>query len=452
MTFGSDIHQKRRQRVLDALGDGLLLLPTAPEQLRNGDVHYPFRAGSDFHYLSGFHEPEAVLVAWRTGRGRHRAELFVRPRDRAREIWDGRRVGVAAAARRYGVDAAHAVTDLWRELARLLAPHGRLFFRLDADPAFDRRLFGVLAGNATRQRRANAPAHPTITDPGPAIAANRLVKSAAEVAVLARAAAVTAQGHLAAMRAARPGRAEYEVQAEVEAAFRRGGAMREGYSSIVASGPNACVLHYHENDRTLRTGDLLLLDAGAEVDMYTADVTRTFPVSGRFSPAQRRVYGLVLKAQKAAIAAVRPGANWNAPHKAAVRVLTRGLVELRLLPRRPLARLLQKEAYKPFYMHGTSHWLGLDVHDAGPYQDAEGKPLRLRPGMVLTVEPGLYFGARERGVPAEYRGIGVRIEDDILVTASGRRVLTAAAPKEIAEVEAACQGEARRHAGGRRRR
>lgn len=438
MTFGNDIYRARRQRVLDALGDGLLLLPTAREQVRNGDVHHLFRASSDFHYLTGFHEPDAVLAAWRTGRGKHRAVLFVRPRDKEREIWDGRRVGVARAKKQYGVDAAHAVTELWDQLPALLAAHPRLFYRLDADPMFDRRLLSVAARNAAAARRAGAPAHPTLQDPGPAIAAQRLIKSVAEVEVLERAAAITASGHVAAMRGARPGRAEYEVQADVEAAFRGGGAVREGYPSIVASGPNACILHYHENDRRMRAGDLLLLDAGAEIDLYTADITRTFPVSGKFSPAQRRIYALVLEAQKSAIAAVRPGAAWNAPHTAAVRSLTRGLVDLGLLPRRPLAKLIAKAAYKRFYMHGTSHWLGIDVHDVGPYQDASGKPIRLRAGMVLTVEPGLYFGPRDRTVPKEYRGIGVRIEDDVLVTPRGRRVLTAGTPKEIAEVEALC--------------
>ncbi|MEZ5963965.1 MAG: aminopeptidase P N-terminal domain-containing protein [Planctomycetota bacterium] len=449
MTSAQDLHRQRRQRVLDALGDGLLLVATAPEQVRNGDVHYPFRAGSDFHYLTGFHEPEAVLAAWRTGRGKHRAELFVRPRDKEREIWDGRRVGVAAAPKRLGVDAAHASDVLWQKLPELLLPHARLFHRLDTDPRFDRRLFAAFAGNAARQRRANAPAHPIVQDPYPTIAFERLIKGAPEIGALQRAADVTAAGHVAAMRAAAPGLTEFQVQAEVEATFRRGGAPREGYSSIVASGANACILHYHENDRTLRAGDLLLLDAGAEVDMYTADITRTFPVSGRFTPAQRAVYAVVLRAQKAAIAAVKPGAPWSAPHKTAVRVLTRGLVGLGLLPHRPVARLIESEAYKRFYMHGTSHWLGLDVHDAGPYQEADGKPIRLRPGMVLTVEPGLYCDPRDRKVPKEYRGIGVRIEDDVLVTPRGPRVLTAAAPKEIAAVEAACAGAT---AGGGRAR
>jgi Xaa-Pro aminopeptidase len=355
-------------------------------------------------------------------------------------VWDGKRVGVERAVAKLGVDEAHPIGTLHDKLPELLEGHARLFHRLEADPAFDRRLLATLARAAAKHRRANAPAHPVIQDPYPAIAELRLRKDDAELRCLQRAAEVTAQGHLAAMRAAAPGRTEYEVQADVEAAFRRAGAAREGYPSIVASGPNACILHYHENDRVLRAGELLLLDAGAEVDMYTADVTRTFPVSGRFSEAQRRIYALVLAAQRAAIAAVKPGAPWTAPHRAALRVLTRGLVGLRLLPHRPLAELVRKAAYKRYYMHGTSHWLGLDVHDAGAYQDAAGKPLRLLPGMVLTVEPGLYFGPRDRQVPAPYRGIGVRIEDDVVVTRSGHRVLTAGVPKDITAIEAACAG------------
>ncbi len=434
------IHRERRQRLLDALGDGFLLLPTATHTYRNGDVHHPFRAGSDFHYLTGFPEPDAVLVAWRTKPRQHRAILFVLPRDPERETWDGKRAGVTGAVRRFGADAAHPIADLHKELPKLLAPHARLFHRLGADPAFDQRLLQTLAKHAAAGRRANAPAHPILQDPIPALAEQRLRKSEAEVALLRRAGDVTAAGHRMAMQVARPGMSERDVQAAVEAEFRRGGAPREGYSSIVASGPNACILHYHENDRTMRAGDLLLLDAGAEVGMYTADITRTFPVSGQFTTAQRRIYALVLKAQKAAIAAVRPGAAWNAPHKVAVRVLTKGLLDLGLLRARSVAAAVEKNLFRRFYMHGTSHWLGLDVHDVGAYQDAQGKPLPLQAGMVLTIEPGLYFAPRDRKVPAEYRGIGVRIEDDVLVTRSGRDVLTAAAPKEIGEIEALCSG------------
>ncbi|MBL9078485.1 MAG: aminopeptidase P N-terminal domain-containing protein [Planctomycetes bacterium] len=431
------MHAARRQRLLDRLGSGLLILPTAAETLRNGDVHHEYRPGSDFHYLTGFPEPEAVLAAWRTTKGRHHSVLFVRPRDPEREIWDGRRFGVDGARRRFGVDETFPIGELWQQLARLLPAHGRCFHRLGADAAFDRRLFDVFAADARRRRRQAPPAHPVLEDPLPALAALRLVKDAAELAALQAAADATVAGHVAAMRAARPGLREYEVQAELEAAFRRHGSPRNGYASIVASGPNACILHYHDNDRRLRAGELLLIDAGAEMGGSTADVTRTFPVSGRFTPAQAAVYRVVLRAQAAGIAACRVGAAWDAAHRACVRALTRGLVELGVL-RGDVARLVRDQRFRPWYMHGSSHWLGRDVHDVGAYEVPGHGAQPLRPGMVLTVEPGLYFAPKDRRVPAALRGIGVRIEDDVLVARGAPRVLTAAAPKSIADVEAAC--------------
>ncbi len=279
------------------------------------------------------------------------------------------------------------------------------------------------------------PAHPVLEDPGPAIAALRQVKEPAEIEVLRHAANVSAEAHVAAMRAARAGMREYQVQEVLEGVFRTHGSRRNGYDSIVASGANACILHYTENDRALRNGEFVLLDAGAEFDMYTADITRTWPVSGQFGDAQRAVYEVVLRAQKAAIRTVRAGRAWDAAHEAAKRWLTRGLVELGVL-RGDVARLVKKEAFKPWFMHGTSHWLGMDVHDVGRYEDADGKPVKLAPGMVLTVEPGLYFDTRDRSVPKELRGLGVRIEDDVLVTRNGCDVLTAACPKEVRELEA----------------
>lgn len=433
------LHAARRQRLLDRLGDGLLILPTANETTRNGDVLHEYRPGSDFHYLTGFPEPEAVLVAYRSAKGRHYSALFVRPRDRDREIWDGRRFGVAGAKRRFGVDDAFEIGALWQQLARLVPAQRRVFHRLGADAAFDRRLFDLFAADARRRRRQAPPAHPAIEDPTPALAMARLVKDAAEIEAMRAAAAVTVAGHLAAMRSARPGCFEYEVQAELEAEFRRRGSPRNGYPSIVASGPNACILHYHDNDRRMRAGDLLLIDAGAEVRGSTGDVTRTFPVSGRFTPAQAAVYRVVLRAQKAGIAACRAGRPWDAAHRACVRSLTRGLVELGVL-RGDAAKLVRELRYRPWYMHGTSHWLGRDVHDVGAYEGQDGKPEPLPVGAVLTVEPGLYFGRHDRSVPRELRGIGVRIEDDVLVTRGAPEVLTAAAPKELAAVERAVAG------------
>ena len=427
------VYQQRRQRLLDGLGDGLLVLPTAPEQIRNGDVHQPFRAGSDFHYLTGFAEPEAMLVAWRVGKGRHRAVLFVRPRDKEREIWDGRRAGVAGAKKRCGVDEARPIAQVFPDLPDLLAGHARVFCTLGVDGEFDRRLFAAFARHAAQHRRTHPPAHPILQDPLPAIAAQRLRKDAHEIDALARAGEVTSAGHAAAMRFARPGCSEREVQAEVEATFRRLGSPREGYSSIVASGANACILHYVGNSQPLRDGELLLIDAGCEVDSYAADITRTFPVSGKFSPAQRDVYELVLAAQRAAIAQIAPGQPWDAPHEAAVRVLAQGMLDLKLLTG-SLDGVIESGAYRRFYMHRTGHWLGLDVHDAGEYK-VGGQWRPLVPGMTLTVEPGCYIRAAE-DVPRGLWDIGIRIEDNALVTADGCEILTEAAPKSIVEIEA----------------
>ncbi len=434
------MYGSRRQQLLNKLGDGLLFLPTAPQTLRNGDVHHEFRPGSDLHYLTGFPEPEAILLAWRTGRDRHKSVLFVMPRNKEREIWDGPRHGVRGAVSRFRIDEAHDISEVWELLPKLLEGHDRLFYTLGDDDERDQRLMQELRKIAFERRRQNPPAHPTMEDPRPVVGAMRVIKDAEEIRLMEEAARISVAGHLRAMRVAKPGMSEYQVQAELEAEFRSQGSPRNGYPSIVASGPNACILHYVKNDRRMRRGDLLLLDAGAEHEQYTADITRTYPVDGTFTPPQRAIYKAVLTAQKAGIRTVKPGAAWDAPHKACLRSLTKSLMELRLLRGRDLGKLLKKGGCRKWFMHGTSHWLGMDVHDVGPYQDAAGKPERLRPGMVLTVEPGLYFARLDKKVPKEYRGIGVRIEDDVLVTRGGHRVLTAAVPKEVSEVEQACQG------------
>lgn len=431
------MHARRRQKLLGKLGDGLLILPTAPHTLRNGDVHHSFRSGSDLHYLTGFDEPNAVMLAWRTGRDSHRCVLFVPPRDKTREIWDGPRAGVQGAVRKFGADEAFGIEQLWAKLPGLLESHQAVFHTLMVDREFDDRLLDAFQKVALRGRRRNAPAHPRIEDPRPRIAEMRQLKDADEIAALQEAARISAVGHRSAMAAAAPGMMEYEVQAILEAEFRSGGSTRNGYDSIVASGPNACVLHYTKNDRRLRKGELLLIDAGAEVGQYTADITRTFPVSGAFSEPQKAIYKAVLAAEKAGIRSVKPGARWDAPHKTCIRVLTRELVKIGLLRGR-LPKLIKDGACRKWFMHGTSHWLGMDVHDVGTYEDADGKPTRFRPGMVLTVEPGLYFAKDDRSVPKEFRGIGVRIEDDVLVTRGGNRVLTEAIAKEVKDVEAVC--------------
>lgn len=429
-----ELHRSRRQRLLNALGDGALLLPTAPVQSRNGDVSYEHRPGSDFHFLTGFPEPDAVLFARRRDRRSHHTVLFVRERDREREVWDGPRHGTRGAVRTFGVDEARPIESLWRELPGLLPPDGALFHTLGRDGDFDARLLEAYRRHAQQNRRRLLAAHPSVRDPGPELARQRLQKDEAELAALRRAAELTANGHVAAMRGVRPGMHEFEAQALLEAAFRAGGSPRNGYPSIVASGPNACVLHYHENSRRMRRGDLLLIDAGAEVLGVTADVTRTWPVDGTFSEAQAAVYRIVLKAQAAGIRACRPGARWDAAHRACVRTLTAGLIELGVL-RGSVQKLVREGAYRGWYMHGTSHWLGRDVHDVGGYVDEHGGQVELPVGSVLTVEPGLYFGPRDRVVPKELRGIGVRIEDDVLVTRSGPSVLTDAVPKTIADIE-----------------
>jgi Xaa-Pro aminopeptidase len=433
-----EVFRERRQRLLDRLGDGLLVLPTAKLRIRNGDVFHSFRPDSDFYYLTGLEEPEAVLAAHRLDRAKHHAILFVRPRDPEREVWDGPRLGPAGARRRLGVEEARPLSELYTRLEALLREGTRLFYRLGQDEAMDRSLATVFERIAIQKHRGNPAAHPPIEDPRPAIAEARLVKDRYEIAVLEKAAAIAAAGHRRAMAAARPGMMEYELQAELEGEFRRRGSKRNGYESIVASGKNACILHYVSNSRRMRRGDLVLVDAGAEADYYTADITRSFPVSGKFTEPQAELYGIVLKAQKAAIRTVAPGRVWNSPHRAAVRVLVDGLLRLRILKGSRKAHI-KKETFRRWFMHGTSHWLGMDVHDAGGYLDRDGKPRRLRPGMVLTIEPGLYFGPRDRRVPKKYRGLGIRIEDDVLVTRTGSRVLTTAAPKEIREIEALCQ-------------
>jgi Xaa-Pro aminopeptidase len=437
MRKGSDIYRRRRQRVLNRLGSGLLILPTSPLTYRNGDVFHEFRPDSDFYYLTGFDEPEAVLVASRASSRTHRSVLFVRERDPEREIWDGERAGPTRARNIAATDSAHPIAELYTAIEKELSACSTLFYTLGRDRERDWALGRIFERLSIQNHRGNPSAHPTLTDPKPTIAVERLVKDAEELAAIARAADVTARGHETAMRFARPGLMEYEVQAELEASFRRSGSRRNGYESIVASGPNACTLHYTKNDRRLRSGDLLLIDAGAELGLYTADVTRTFPVSGRFTEEQKAVYRVVLRAQKVAIRAVKAGRPWDAPHRAAVRVVVDGLRELGLL-RTSRQRAIEKKTYRRWFMHGTSHWLGMDVHDAGGYE-VDGKPRALEPGMVLTIEPGLYFGPRDRTVPKRYRGIGVRIEDDVVVTGNGARVLTESVPKEIRDVEAACQ-------------
>jgi Xaa-Pro aminopeptidase len=399
-----------------------------------------YRAHSDLYYLTGFREPGAVAVLTPHDAD-HRFTLFVRPRDAAREQWEGRRAGVEGARERYGADAAYPIGELGERLRALVEPADRIVYALGGHREMDRRVTELVAGfrlSGSRARTGRGPL--TVEDPTLHLEEMRLVKEPGELARLRTAAEISALGHLAAMSATAPGLHEWEVEAVLEATFRLHGATGPGYPSIVASAENATILHYVENDRRMNDGELLLIDAGAEWAMYSGDITRTFPVSGRFSAEQRAVYDIVLAAEEAGIAAARPGAPVSALHAEVVRVLAAGLVELGVLVGPP-ERVVEEELYKPFYMHQTTHWLGLDVHDVGLYA-RNGEPTTLVEGMVLTVEPGLYFLPDDQRVPERFRGIGVRIEDDVEITAEGHALLTRDVPVAPDEVEACVRGSA----------
>jgi len=424
------MYSGRRRRLAEAMAAGVAVIPTAPERVRNRDTHFPYRFDSHFFYLSGFPEPDAALVI--VAGSTPKSLLFCRERNEEREIWDGYRYGPETARERFGFDEAHPIGKLDEALARLLEDQPALFTPLGADAHWDARAMNWL--NTVRARaRAGVAAPDRVHDVRGLIDDMRLLKDAHELSVMRRAARIAAGAHRRAMQATRPGRNEYEIEAELLYEFRRSGAQFPAYWPIVAGGPNACVLHYVFNNAPLRGGDLLLIDAGCELDGYASDVTRSFPVNGRFSAAQRDAYEVVLAAQLAAIGKVHTGNAWNEPHDAAVRVLAQGMLDLKLLSG-TLDEVLEKEAYKRFYMHRTGHWLGLDVHDAGDYKRS-GKWRSLAPGMVLTVEPGLYVRPAD-DVPKPLHNIGIRIEDDVLVTEGGCEVITAEAPKRIDDIEA----------------
>ncbi len=428
------VYAERRARLAARIKRGIAIIPTAPERARNRDSHYPYRYDSYFYYLTGFIEPEAVLVV--IAGDQPKSVLFCRDKDVEREIWDGFRYGPQQAREVFGFDESHPVGELDARMPDLLANQPQLCCHLGSDEPWDARVLGWL--NAVRAQVRNGVAAPAaISDVRTVLDDMRLVKDAHELDVMRRAAQISTSAHKRAMRAAAPGRAEYEIEAELLHEFRHGGAQAPAYTSIVAGGANACVLHYVQNDARLNSGELLLIDAGCELDGYASDITRTFPVNGKFSAAQRDIYQLVLAAQAAAIAEVVPGASWNAPHDAAVRVLAQGLIEFGLC-KGSVDKVIESGDYRQFYMHRTGHWLGLDVHDAGDYK-RDGAWRKLEPGMALTVEPGCYIrpGA---GVPAHFANIGIRIEDDVAVTAKGNEVLTLAAPKTVADIEAWMRG------------
>ncbi|CAG4884133.1 proline aminopeptidase P II [Georgfuchsia toluolica] len=425
--------KSRRAKLIEKMGSGIAIIPTAMEKYRNSDASYPYRADSYFHYLTAFPEPEAVLVLI-AGRGKNGPQqiLFCRDKDMEREIWDGFRHGPEAAKDVFGFDAAFSIKTLDEQLPQLIADQPALHFSLGHDSAWDARITAAL--NAVRaQTRTGKRPPAAIHDVYIALDEMRLIKDAHEIALMKQAAAISCTAHRRAMQFAAPGKYEYEIEAELLHEFRRHGSQYPAYSSIVAAGANACVLHYVGNNHRVGAGDLILIDAGCELDGYASDITRTFPANGRFSPAQRDIYELVLMAQTAAIAATKPGARFIDPHEAALKVLTQGLLDLKLLSG-TLGEALEKESYKRFYMHRTSHWLGLDVHDVGEYKESE-KWRTLVPGMVLTMEPGCYIRPAA-DVPEAFWNIGIRIEDDALVTAEGCEIITTAAPKTIADIEA----------------
>jgi Xaa-Pro aminopeptidase len=425
---------ERRAEVLRRIGTGTMVLRSNPQQTRSHDTEFPFRQDSDFAYLTGFLEPDSVAVLT-SAHPDHRFVLFVRPRDLEKETWNGRRAGVEGALRDHGPDATFAIEELDAKLPGYLEGAPTVHFTPGLDHDFNTRMEGWLAGmRRTRARNGKGPA--SRTEHGGVVHEMRLFKSAEELVLLRKACAISADAHNAALAAARPGMMEYEIEALVNYAFRIRGARAPGYNSIVAGGENATILHYTENDMALKDGTLLLIDAGGEYEGYTADITRTFPVGRSFTTDQRAVYDIVLEAQLAAIAQVRPGVRFDDVHHAALLVIVRGLVRLGVLTGEP-EELIAQKGYQPFYMHRTSHWLGLDVHDAGLYVDAAGKSRPLEPGMVLTVEPGLYFGDGILEYDPRWRGIGVRIEDDILVTATGHENLSEGAIKDPAAIERA---------------
>ncbi len=424
------LHADRRKRLARNLKEGLVLLATAPEATRNADSHYDYRWDSHFYYLTGFREPEAVLAIVLGKKTRH--ILFCRDKNLEREIWDGFRFGPQVAADVFHFDEAYPIGELETRIPDLMANQDVIHTPIGASSDWDQSITRWLNGVRGKVRTGvTAPAE--VRDLRTAVSQMRLVKDKAEIDIMARAGKISSDAHARAMRFARPGMYEYQVEAELLHEFVKNGARQPAYGSIVAAGGNACVLHYRENSAKLKAGELMLIDAGCELESYAADITRTFPIGGRFSGPQKDIYELVLESQLACIKAVKPGAPFGKYHEVANKVLAQGLIDLKLC-KGSLSGVLEKETYKQYYMHRAGHWLGLDVHDAGEYKRG-GKWVSLQPGMVVTVEPGLYIRPADN-VPKHFWDIGVRIEDDILVTATGNTNLAASCPKSVKDVEA----------------
>lgn len=437
MLTAADFCQRRQALAQLMVANSVALFPANPEQVRSRDTEFPFRQDSDLLYLCGFNEPQSMLVVVKRADDKLQSLLFCREKDQLAEIWQGRRLGPEAAVAALAVDEAFGWSERSDKLRELLNGRSQLYYAQGHLSGSDGLVFDTLAALRSAPKRGwRAPS--VIHDSRPLLAELRLIKSDAELAVMARAGELSAAGHCRAMRSCRPGLFEYQLEAEILHCFAMGGARAPAYGTIVGGGANGCILHYTENSEPLVDGELVLIDAGAEIEGYAGDITRTFPVNGRFSPDQRALYEVVLAAQEAAIAAIRPGSTIEAVAKAAIEVLTAGLVELAILSGE-VEELITREAYKPYFMHGIGHWLGLDVHDVGDYKPG-GQPRPFLPGMVLTIEPGLYI-APDADVDPRWRGIGIRIEDNAVVVAGGCRLLTAGVPKTVAAIEALMAGE-----------
>jgi len=436
MTISPEIYAARREAFVRQMGTGVAIFPAAPASVRSHDTEYRYRQDNDFYYLTGFPEPEALCLL-SPQHEKERFVLFVRPRDKDKEVWTGKRFGVEGAKELFGVDAAYTIDKIDEILPQHLGQAEKVYYSFQRDERLNSKIFDLMnQSRMLRQRSGKGPV--SLIDPGETLHEMRLFKSEGELGIMQRAVAASTAAHHAALTQTRPGMYEYEIEAVLEFHFRRLGAAGPAYPSIVASGANATILHYISNDCQMKDGDLLLIDAAAEFGCYCSDVTRTFPVGAQFSPVQREVYSLVLTAQKEAIAITRPGTRFDDIHQRATEILVDGLKEFGLLSGET-KEIIEKGDHRRFYMHRTSHWLGMDVHDVGKYKIGEESRV-LEPGMVLTVEPGLYIAEDAEGVDARYRGIGIRIEDDVLVTAEGHEVLTKAIPKEIDELEAIRRG------------
>lgn len=425
------VFERRRQEVMQLMGDGVAVIPTAPDRLRNRDVHFPFRPDSDFYYLTHFPEPQAVAVLC-PGREQGEFIMFCRDSDPEREVWDGRRAGVKGVIEVYQADDAFPIDDIDDILPGLLENQSKVFCNVGTYPEFDVKLLHWV-NEVKAKVRAGVHAPSELVDLNHILHELRLIKRTEEVNVMKRAAKVSAAAHLRAMQTCRPGMMEYEIHAALEYEFRKGGSAYPAYPPIVAGGANACVLHYIDNNDELKDGELLLIDAGAEIDCYASDITRTFPINGKFSAAQKTLYEIVLAAQTAALDKALAGNHWNEPHDAAVRVLVQGLVDLKLLEG-SVDGQLESGGYRRFFMHRTGHWLGMDVHDVGDYK-VEDEWRELEPGMTFTVEPGLYIGD-DNDIPKRWRNIGIRIEDDVLINRTGNTILSKEVPKTVADIEA----------------